>query len=121
MEEVGRKDECQRDRGAPASLPQGGQEGDGELCVAMQMDWPVCQALQTVEDRNTGEEREGGRGGRRNAIKKKGGVNTAEGTLLLAAADFLLKIDGVPAGRRVEKPQLYRGFCTETSPTCQDL
>lgn len=34
----------------------------------------------------------------------KGGVNKAEGTLLLAAADFLLKIDGVPAGR-VEEPQ----------------
>lgn len=34
----------------------------------------------------------------------KGGVNKTEGTLLLAAAHFLLKIDGVPAGRRVEEP-----------------
>lgn len=86
----------------------GGAGGGGELCVAMQMHWPVCQELQTVEDRNTGEEGggKGGRagGGRRNAIKMKGGVNKTEGTLLLAAAHFLLKIDGVPAGRRVEEP-----------------
>lgn len=43
----------------PAFL--GGAEGDGELCISMQMHWPVCQVLQTVEDRHTQEEREGGR------------------------------------------------------------
>lgn len=58
----------------PAFL--GGAEGDGELCISMQMHWPVCQVLQTVEDRHTHKKR-GKEGGRR---KKEGNENERRGT-----------------------------------------
>lgn len=50
----------------------------------------------------------------------KGGVNNTEGMHLLAAADFLLKIDGLPVGVG-GVGALRGGFCMETSSTCQQL